>query len=89
MSILNLGCGVNRVAITPKRDSVDLFVPRNAAPDMGRAIAYAEGVLPTVKHIMVFEEPIDELVLGYWRGSDGDWHVEVPGAHLPHAGVTV
>lgn len=77
MSYLNLGCTVNRVAIIPGLDKVDLFVPRNAITDMGKAIAYAEEVLDTVKCVMVLEEPHDTLVVRYSRSEEG-WLTHTP-----------
>ena len=75
MSYLNLGCTVNRVAIIPGIDKVDLFVPRNPTVDMGQAIAYAEEVLDTVKCVMVLEGPHDTLFVRYLRLEDG-WVAE-------------
>lgn len=77
MSYLNLGCTVNRVAIIPEFDKVDLFVPRNAITDMGKAIAYAEEVLDTVKCVMVLEAPHDTLVVKYSQSEEG-WLTHTP-----------
>lgn len=74
MTDLNLGCTINRVAVTPRFDKVDLFVPHNSAPDMGKAVSYAQRVFPEVKEIFVFEDPVDEFVMSYFL-CDGQWCV--------------
>ncbi len=77
---LNLGCKINRVAVVPPFAKVDLFVPRNAAPDMSKAIMYAQMVLPEVTTINVLEEPNDTLSMAYrFQGhAEGGWQAFVP-----------